>query len=286
MDPKSDEAVSTNVAILDFAASFKTASRQRGAGGGVRLLTDSKKHSAITLKVDSVRSHFSSSLPFGPSLCRVIAPATMAESDRLEKLNTVNASSMTLKVRVLMPFDRATKGMHVFGCYLVSETGAYTMGEALVYGDTPEKRQTALQALQKKWVDKSAWQLTRIKANKKNNQFHSAPHPAYIDLNAGTLQASKLSPADAEQLPTEIEPRLLPDKIRALSTSQCVDTLGVCTGISDVKPQKSKHITEIKLCAEDGSELLLNMWDDTQNLARGHSVGEILLHFQRLSCAR
>ena len=85
----------------------------------------------------------------------------MAQSDRLEKLNTVNASSMTLKVRVMMPFDRATNGkLHVFGCFLVSETGAYTMGEALVFGDTPEKRQTALQALQKKWVDKSAWQLT------------------------------------------------------------------------------------------------------------------------------
>ena len=68
----------------------------------------------------------------------------MSVSDRLEKLNTVNASSMTLKVCVMMPFDRATQGkLHVFGCFLVSETGAYTMGEALVFGDTPEKRQPA-----------------------------------------------------------------------------------------------------------------------------------------------
>ena len=35
----------------------------------------------------------------------------------------------------------------------------------------------------------------------------------------------------------------------------------------------------MKLCAEDGSELRLNLWDDTQRLARGHSVGDILYMF-------
>ena len=79
------------------------------------------------------------------------ASVSFAMSDRLETLNSVNASSKTLKVRVMMPFDRPTQGkLRIFGCFLVSETGAYTTGEALVFGDTPEKRQTALQALQKK----------------------------------------------------------------------------------------------------------------------------------------
>ena len=60
----------------------------------------------------------------------------------------------------------------VFACYLASETGAYTIGEALVFGDTLAKRKPVLEALQKKWADGSTWELSKLKAMPKKEQYH------------------------------------------------------------------------------------------------------------------
>ena len=162
-------------------------------------------------------------------------------TDRMETLNTVNAASKSLKVRVQMPFDRATNGkLHIFGCYFVSETGAYMLGEALIFGDTPQKRAPALQALQKKWTENSAWNLSKMKAKTKNDQYHSAPHMAVLDLNAKGFVATKLNAEDAKQLPGEVEPKLLPEQVRTLSKSQCIDTVGVCTTSPIVRIRKAR----------------------------------------------
>ena len=70
---------------------------------------------------------------------------TGAMTDWIETVISVNAYLKSLKLLVLMTFDRPTNGkLHFFGCFLVFDLCAYVMGEALVFGDTPKKRKTVL----------------------------------------------------------------------------------------------------------------------------------------------
>ena len=98
-------------------------------------------------------------------------------TNRIEGLNNDNAAFRTLKVRVMHPFSRSpTDKMSLFGVYLLSETGAYTLAEATVFGDEAT-RKTILQKLEQTWMHNSAWELNKLKATRKNLKFHNCSDP-------------------------------------------------------------------------------------------------------------
>ena len=77
---------------------------------------------------------------------------------QLEGMTTLTLGQNKKQVRVLHTYERKTKGsLHVFGVYLGSSTGAYTIGEAMVFGDSQTVRRPILDALRKKWVKNKAF---------------------------------------------------------------------------------------------------------------------------------
>ena len=125
-------------------------------------------------------------------------------ADQLETLNNVNAASKTLALRVIYTYEKKPKDtMTIFGCYAASKTGAYCMGEATVFGDT-NKRRTIVEALSKKWKSGQAWNLSKLQAFRKNDQYHSAPHPFVVNLNSKNLQSKQIAEGQAEAVPEQL----------------------------------------------------------------------------------
>eukprot|EP00959_Pyramimonas_sp_CCMP1952_P450060 9423408-Pyramimonas_sp.AAC.1 len=75
-------------------------------------------------------------------------------SDPLKKINNTNAASKVFQARVLFPEGREIKdkNMTVFACTLVSKSGLYTQGEAILFGQE-QQRVKAREALQKNYLD-------------------------------------------------------------------------------------------------------------------------------------
>ena len=183
-------------------------------------------------------------------------------TNRIEGLNNDNAAFRTLKVRVMHPFSRSpTDKMSLFGVYLLSETGAYTLAETTVFGDEAN-RNKILQKLEQTWMHNSAWELSKLKATRKNPKFHSCPHPYIIALNDPKMKKQKLDEAGAKNLPTELEPPIPISEIQRFSISQCVDTFGVITTLPEVKTQQGKTLIELILCDKDGMEIGVNFWNE------------------------
>ena len=73
---------------------------------------------------------------------------TMA--DKLETVNSANAKSKIVEIRILWPEDYSpTSSMTVFSARIVSSTGHYTVGEEVIFGDA-NKRESTLTSLTKK----------------------------------------------------------------------------------------------------------------------------------------
>ncbi|CAK0808640.1 unnamed protein product, partial [Prorocentrum cordatum] len=202
-----------------------------------------------------------------------------ANMNQLESMNHMNASTKCLQMRLHHTYERdAKKDMAVFGGYYVTETGAYIVGEALVWGDA-DKRRPILDALKKKYIDGTAWEFKKLNATKKKEAFHSSPHPCFFALNDKALQSKKLEKKFADELPTEIEPPMTTTEAMQLSKSQLVDlTAFLITKAGPVKAN-DKSVQELHICDTRGAVLKFNFWAEHQEKATDLNAQDTLYIF-------
>jgi hypothetical protein len=190
-------------------------------------------------------------------------------SDSLVQINSTNCKSKTLEARVLFPQSRGVPGkeMTIFGCTLVAESGFYTRGEAVIFGNTQQRAKVSA-VMQKNFDHESAYTFTKMSMQAKKPAFQSCPHGYILNLGEKSLVTKKLTGTSAQSLPMEAEPPMTTVHLLELQTSQLVDTTAVATAIGDPKPQKNgKSIIEVTLSNETGKEIPLNFWDENQAMA-------------------
>ncbi|CAK0803086.1 unnamed protein product [Prorocentrum cordatum] len=174
----------------------------------------------------------------------------------VKTLNVTNASPQTLKVRLTHTYFRQPTNakLTAFGGYFVSESGDYIVGEALFFG-TPDKQKTELKNFQDKYTPGSAWQFRRMQAKAKDSKYHSAPHPVTINLTHKNMTAKSLSATEAQNLPSEAEPRMTAGDVLGLSRDQLLDVHGRVAEIKRDLKQKDSYISELHICDDQGIHL-------------------------------
>ena len=92
-------------------------------------------------------------------------------ADKLETVNSANAKSKIVEIRLLWPEDYSpTSSMTVFSARVVSSTGNYTVGEEVIFGDE-KKRASTLTTLKKQWVHESTWTLQSLTVKKNQHKY-------------------------------------------------------------------------------------------------------------------
>ncbi|CAK0839383.1 unnamed protein product [Prorocentrum cordatum] len=190
-------------------------------------------------------------------------------SDPLEQLNNTNAACKTLQARVLFPASKEIpdKNMHVFSCTLVSQSGLYTKGEAVLFG-TPQQRGKAVAALTNKYKKDGVHEFTKMKMLVKKPQFQSCPHAFVLNLGHKPLVSKLITGAAANTLPSEAEPPMTTFDLLELETSQLVDVTAVATNVSgSTSATEGKSNVKVTLSNASGIEIPLIFRDDTRHLA-------------------
>ncbi|CAK0816744.1 unnamed protein product, partial [Prorocentrum cordatum] len=198
----------------------------------------------------------------------------------VKTLNVTSASTQTLKVRLTHTYFRQPTNakLTAFGGYFVSESGDYIVGEALFFG-TPDKQKTELKNFQDKYTPGSAWQFRRMQAKAKGSKYHSAPHPVTINLTHKNMTAKSLSATEAQNLPSEAEPRMTAGDVLGLSRDQLLDVHGRAAEIKRDLKQKDSYISELHICDEQGRILQINFWDKDRGVISETEKGDVVYIF-------
>ncbi|CAK0807186.1 unnamed protein product [Prorocentrum cordatum] len=190
-------------------------------------------------------------------------------SDPLEQVNNTNAACKTLQARVLFPDSRevAGKNMHVFSCTLVSKSGLYTKGEAVVFGQE-QQRAKVVDALTKKYKKDTVHEFTKMKMQVKKPQFQSCPHPFVLNLGHKPLSTKLITGDAAKAIPSEAEPPMTTFDLLELETSQLVDVTAVAAEVSgSAGATEGNSNVKVTLSNASGKEMPLIFRPDTQHLA-------------------
>ena len=190
-------------------------------------------------------------------------------ASKLEHMNMQNGKAKQLEARVKMPVLREVKGknMDVFSCVLLSESGHYCQGEAIIFGDKANRSRVG-KALATKWVGDSTWKLSALTFVPKKSAFQSAPHSFVLNLGDKNLKAETLTGERADKLPLELEPPLTSGELLAFEMSQLVDAYGYICEIptKEVLPN-GKSVIKPMLTDKEGKQVPLCFWEELQDRA-------------------
>ena len=168
-------------------------------------------------------------------------------ADKLETVNSTNAKSKIVEIRLLWPRDCSpTSAMTVFSARLVSSTGHYTVGEEVIFGDE-KNRASTLTTLKRKWVHESTWTLQSLKVKKKQDKYHGCPHGWLIDLGAPSMKATRLTGPAADAISKDLEPQMTISDFTGMSTSQVVDFHAFVMAVGPTATRKDKDVVEVTL---------------------------------------
>ena len=183
-------------------------------------------------------------------------------ADKLETVNSTNAKSKIVEIRLLWPRDCSpTSAMTVFSARLVSSTGHYTVGEEVIFGDE-KKRASTLTTLKRKWVHESTWTLQSLKVKKKQDKYHGCPHGWLIDLGAPSMKATRLTGPAADAISKDLEPQMTISDFTGMSTSQVVDFHAFVMAVGPTATRKDKDVVEVTLADAKKVTLPLTFWQD------------------------
>ncbi|CAK0814493.1 unnamed protein product [Prorocentrum cordatum] len=148
----------------------------------------------------------------------------------------------------------------------------------LAFGKSHEQDKI-IAKLEQQYVPGSVWKFTQLKAAKRNDQYHSAPHTCTFNLLHKKMKAEPIHQPNAVHLPTEVEPSMASGDVLALSRPQALDVRGRITKLNKDLPQKNRLLTEVHISDLAGDVLQINVWDTDRELLPTLIVTDVVYVF-------
>ena len=200
-------------------------------------------------------------------------------ADQLESVNTLNAKTKKINVRLLHCEGKSPKeSLSVFSCRALTDTGCYTIAEEAMFG-SKEQQDKRMKELKLKRKEGSTWTFAKMVGSKKKPAFQGCAHDFIITLNGKLFEATVLKGQMADKIGKEIEPALVSGDLLLYSASQLVDVTGFCLTVPAAAQKKDKMLVEVILLDAQKRSVPMNLWEGFVSLIPTGMQGKVLYIF-------